>query len=76
MTTIVHKRETGARNLINLGTHAAAEEFLDGLTHRYQDTPGMRAERTDPNTLTVTGKPIGETPHIIATYTIQEIPVE
>lgn len=70
MVTIVHTRDTGTENLINLSSTEAAEEFLNGLADRYEGLPGMWAERTAPGTLTVTGKTIGEPVHIVSTYTI------
>lgn len=70
MTTIVHARANGAKNLVTLSSTAAAEEFLDGLAARYRDLPGVSAERTAPGTLTITGKAIGEPPHVVSTYTI------
>lgn len=70
MATIVHARDTGTENLINLGTIEAAEEFLDGLADRYEGVPGIWAERTAPGTLTITGKTIGEPVRVVSTYTI------
>lgn len=69
MTTIVHTRDTGAENLVVLSNPEAAEEFLDGLTDRYEGLPGFHAERT-PGTLTITGNTIGEGTRVVSTYTI------
>lgn len=70
MVTIVHTRDTGTENLINLSNTGAAEEFLNGLADRYDGIPGMWAERTTPDTLTITAKTIGEPVHVVSTYTI------